>query len=49
MFLREYNWNFTKIIEEMDKIINLEVNLKHIYLKINSKIFKKALIKGQKN
>ena len=27
----EYNWNFMKIIEEMDKIINLEVNLKHIY------------------
>ena len=35
-----------KIIKGMDKIINLEVNLKHIYLKINSKIFKKALIKG---
>ena len=44
--LKEIQMEFTKIIEEIDKIINLEVNLKHIYLKINSKIFKKTLIKG---
>ena len=48
MFLWEYNGNFTKIIEEMDKVINLEVNLKHTYLKINSRIFKKTFIKEQK-
>ena len=42
-FLREYKWNFMKIIEEMDKIINLELNLKNIYQAINYKIFKNIL------
>ena len=42
-FLREYKWNFTKIIEEIDKIINLKLNLKNIY-QTNYKIFKNILI-----
>ena len=45
VFLRKYKWNFTKIIEEMDKIINLEQNLKNIYQTINYEIFKNILIR----
>ena len=34
-----------KINEEMDKIINLELNLKNIHQTINYKIFKNILIR----
>ena len=45
MFLRENNRNFTTINEEMDKIINLELNLKNIHQTINFKILKNILIR----